>query len=79
MATGKVYTRASTSATEGGDAVSAGQVSGLMGLTGKTIWAHVYFHVWRQSLNPRIGFLVDPVLLLQRPPGLIIGLPQCGD
>jgi murein DD-endopeptidase MepM/ murein hydrolase activator NlpD len=64
---------------EVGDAVSAGQVIGLMGNTGNTIWAHVHFEVWRQSLNPGIGFPVDPLPLLQRPPGLTIGPPQCGD
>jgi murein DD-endopeptidase MepM/ murein hydrolase activator NlpD len=63
---------------EVGDAVSAGQVIGLMGITGNTIWAHVHFEVWRQSLNPRIGFPVDPLPLLPRPAGLTIGPPRCG-
>ncbi|MGK0273812.1 MAG: murein DD-endopeptidase MepM/ murein hydrolase activator NlpD [Ilumatobacter sp.] len=62
-----------------GDAVSAGQVVGLMGTTGNTIWPHVHFEVWRQSLNPSIGLPVDPLPLLQRPPGLTIGPPQCSD
>ena len=64
---------------EVGDVVSAGQVVGLMGSTGNTNWPHVHFEVWRMSLNPSIGFPVDPLPLLAWPPGLTVGLPQCDD
>ena len=64
---------------EVGNAVSAGQVIGLMGFTGNTNWAHVHFEVWRLSLSPNIGFPVDPLPLLPRPAGFTIGPPQCDD
>ena len=64
---------------EVGNAVSAGQVIGLMGFTGNTNWAHVHFEVWRLSLSPTIGFPVDPLPLLPRPAGFTIGPPQCDD
>lgn len=52
------------------DRVEAGQVIGYMGRTGNTQWTHLHFEVWENSVIPRDGTAVDPVPLMEFPPGV---------
>ncbi len=50
-----------------GDAVTAGQVIGYMGNTGNTVWSHLHFEIWQDSLTPSEATIIDPVPRLPFP------------
>lgn len=58
-----------------GDPVTAGQVIGYMGATGNTVWPHLHFEMWLNSLTPRLATIIDPVPRLWFPLGVTLRAP----
>ena len=58
-----------------GDPVTAGQVIGTMGRTGNTVWSHLHFEIWQDSLTPSQATVIDPVPRLWFPPGVTLRAP----